>query len=94
MIRQNISAIKEKFLQWEDKYWLTSYAYGLVSYLCMTGSLINFKILSSSLSIFYITYFRTFWIFLINGFTIEAESLQISQKNPQSTTHHIQPGIC
>ena len=61
------------------------YFYGLTLYLFLVGVLVNIKLLSSSLSIFYIIHFRTVWMFVINELVIQSESLEISLKNPQGT---------
>ena len=89
-----VSAIKGKFLQWEEGYWFMPYAYGLTLYLFMTGVLINVKLLSSLTSVFSIIHFRTVWILAINTVVIQSESLEITQKNPQGTSIDIQCGVC
>ena len=94
MAQQVISAMKSQFLQWEDRYWFTPFAYGLATYLFLTGVLINIKLLSSSVSVFYIIHFRTVWMFVINSLVIRSESLEISQKNPQGTSINMQCGVC
>ena len=79
--------MKQKFLEWEVKYWFTPYAYAFVLYLLMTGMLANAKIITSSLGIFFTLSIRVTPIFFINAIIINSLSLETNQKNPKRASH-------